>query len=246
MAAPETATSPRQAHVEWHAKRIAELTRADGWLTLIGLFWLDDGRHRIGSAADCAVRLPAGPALFGELAVTGNRAEWQAADGTSLALKSDAGGDATVVRWEHLSFFLIERDGRLALRLRDTEASTRFNFSGITCFDFDPAWRLEARWDGQSAHFSRQGADYALSPQNPKADPLHFVIADATSGRETYGGGRFLHAPEAADDKLILDFNRAVNPPCAFTAFAVCPLPPAGNRLPFPVSAGEMAYTAAK
>lgn len=235
-----------QAHAEWQAKRIAELTRADGWLTLVGLFWLDDGRHRIGSATDCAVPLPAGPAVLGELRVAGNRAEWQAADGTSLTLNSDAGGDATVVRWEHLSFFLIERDGRLALRLRDTEAPSRLNFSGIKCFDFAPAWRLEARWDGQSAHFSWQGADYALNPQNPMANPLHFVIADATSGRETYGGGRFLHAPAAMDGKLILDFNRAINPPCAFTPFAVCPLPPAGNRLPFAVSAGEMSYIAAK
>jgi uncharacterized protein len=72
--------------------------------------------------------------------------------------------------------------------------------------------------------------------------PLFFVLADATSGRETYGGGRHLYAERPQGDTIVLDFNRAENPPCAFTPYATCPVPPKENRLPFAVTAGEKTY----
>ncbi|RLJ62684.1 DUF1684 domain-containing protein [Sulfurisoma sediminicola] len=231
-----------EEHDRWRAARLAELTKADGWLTLAGLVWLDDGEHRVGSAPGCDIELPGVPPHLGALRVAGSRAEWLPTDGAPQVLRSDSGGAPTVVSHGATSFFVIERDGRLALRVRDAESPTRRNFTGIDCFDFDPAWRIEARWDGTLARFTRDGVVHALRPQRPDADPLHFVIADAGSGRETYGGGRFLHALAPQGDRLTLDFNRAINPPCAFTPFAVCPLPPTENRLPFAVTAGEKTW----
>jgi uncharacterized protein (DUF1684 family) len=229
-------------HDEWRRKRLDELTRPDGWLTVVDLIWLDDGAHRLGSDATCDIALPGTPPLLGVLRVAAAGAEWQPADGPARALQSDAWGQPDVVACGATSFFVIERDGRLALRVRDAESATRRNFAGIDCFPFDPSWRIEANWDGALARFSLNGADCALRPQKPGADPLHFVIADASSGRETYGGGRFLHVPAPQGQRLLLDFNRAINPPCAFTPFAVCPLPPPENRLPFAVTAGERTW----
>ena len=93
------------------------------------------------------------------------------------------------------------------------------------------------------AVFAHEGKTYELMPVDEgETEPLFFILADATSGSETYGASRFLYAERAKDGKVVLDFNRAQNPPCAFTPFATCPLPPKENRLPFPVRAGEKNY----
>ncbi|MBL8490736.1 MAG: DUF1684 domain-containing protein [Rhodocyclaceae bacterium] len=234
-----------QAHEDWRRQRLAELTAEDGWLTLVGLEWLDDGVHRLGADPACALRVPGGPASWGELTISGGQARWTPAGSSPRILDDDRAGAPTVVAAGRISFFLIARDGRLGLRIRDAEAAARRGFRGIPAFPFDPAWCLDARWDGNRAGFRGPAGEGTLVPQNPGAGRLHFVIADATSGRETYGGGRFLFAPApVAGEALRLDFNRAINPPCAFTPFAVCPLPPPGNRLPFPVAAGEKTYRA--
>jgi hydrogenase maturation protease len=225
----------------WHTQRIEALTAADGWLTLIGLFWLDNGTYRVGAGATCDIVLPTGPDLLGSLQVSGTQAIWHPDGGEPAVLASDASGTASIVRCERLSFFIIERDARLALRLRNEHAPARLNFDGIDCFDYNPELRIAAQWDGQIAEFSWHKEVFRFTPLNPSAEPLHFVFADLTSGKQTYGGGRFLYAGVSANT-LTLDFNRAINPPCAFTEFAVCPLPPSGNRLPFPVTAGEMRY----
>ncbi len=231
-------------HTRWHQQRLDALTAPDGWLTLVNLVWLDDGRQVIGSGPHATIALPDGPEVLGQLVVTGGRATWYPAEpaGNPQPLATDRDGSPTVIRSGRSSFFLIEREQGLGLRLRDEQAATRINFAGIDCFDFDPAWRLRAVWDGHRARFTHAGTEHSLRPQEPHAETLQFVLADATSGRETYGGGRFLFVPRPADDDLVLDFNRATNPPCAFTPFAVCPLPPAENRLPFAVTAGERTY----
>ena len=226
-------------HANWHAARLATLSAADGWLTLVGLTWFDEGMFRIGSGAECEVTLPRGPALLGTLHIERGAARWMPAVGTPCELQTDVAGKPTVIAYEGLSFFLIERDDGLGLRLRDVEAPTRRDFKGIDCFAFDPSWQIAADWDGQRAQFDHESRRYSLRPQDATADKLQFVFADATSGRKTYGGGRFLYAARPEGDTFVLDFNRAINPPCAFTPFAVCPLPPAENRLPFAVTAGE-------
>jgi uncharacterized protein len=92
------------------------------------------------------------------------------------------------------------------------------------------------------AVFTRDGRTCELLPIDEGPGKLFFVISDQTSGEETYGGCRFVYADPPQDGKVILDFNLAENPPCAFTPFATCPLPPKENRLPFRVTAGEKNY----
>jgi uncharacterized protein (DUF1684 family) len=93
------------------------------------------------------------------------------------------------------------------------------------------------------AVFEWEGKTYELlAIDEGPHEPLFFVISDATSGKETYAAARFIYAERAKDGKIVLDFNRAENPPCAFTPFATCPLPPKENRLPFAVTAGERNY----
>lgn len=174
-------------------------------------------------------------------------------------------GKQIVATTATVSLHVIDRGGRKALRVKDSAAPRRAHFVGIDYFPTDPAWRIEAQWVafdqprevmirnilGQEspaqvlgkAVFTRDGHTLELLPiQETPEDDLFFVISDLTSGNETYGAARFLYAAPAKDGKVVLDFNRAVNPPCAFTPFATCPLPPKENQLPIAVTAGEKNY----
>jgi uncharacterized protein (DUF1684 family) len=182
-------------------------------------------------------------------------------------LVDDAGeGAPTMVSRGTLSFLAIDREGRKGLRIRDSEAPTRRDFAGIDYFPIDPAWRIEATWlpaaAGQTlemgtvigttekypvpgtARFSRDGKTFEILPViEVPGDAQYFVVfADRTSGRETYGAARFLYIDPPKDGKVTLDFNKAYNPPCAFTPFATCPLAPPENRLDLRVTAGEKNY----
>lgn len=171
----------------------------------------------------------------------------------------------SLVSAESVSFFVIKRGEKVGLRVRDSASERRTGFLGIDYFELDPSWRIEAQWIafeqprmipitnvlGQTsampvpgkAVFTRDGKTYELLPVLEGAgEPLFFIIADETSGTETYAASRFLYADAPKDGKVILDFNRAQNPPCAFTPFATCPLPPKENRLPIRVTAGEKVY----
>jgi uncharacterized protein len=90
--------------------------------------------------------------------------------------------------------------------------------------------------------FSLKGREFTLHPvlDGPDAKELFFIFRDGTTGSDTYGGGRFLYAPMPVNGELVLDFNKAESPPCAFTAFATCPLPPKENALPIRIEAGEL------
>jgi uncharacterized protein (DUF1684 family) len=180
-------------------------------------------------------------------------------------LKGGDEGKPTLVTAGTVSFVVIDRGGKKALRVKDSEAERRTHFLGIDYFPTDPTWRIEAQWVafetprmvpitnvlGQVARepvpgkavFTRDGKTYELLPILEGAEePLFFVIADETSGSETYAAARFLYAAQPKDGKVVLDFNEAVNPPCAFTPFATCPLPPRENRLALRVTAGEKKY----
>lgn len=264
---------------QWRARRIARLTAPDGWLSLTGLHWLEPGPNTLGSAADNAIVLAKAPAHLGSI-------EWRA-DG-SLALQLASGSDALVdgevrpeatlrddlepnptrISFGSIDFIVIDRGGRKALRVRDSEAVTRTQFAGIESFPVDPAWRIVADWKpfdppqtletanviGQmerypvpgKAVFERDGRTHELQPviEVPGDRQLFLIFADGTSGRETYGAARFLYADPPHGGKIVLDFNKAYNPPCAFTAFATCPLAPPENRLDLRVTAGEKKYRA--
>lgn len=245
----------------WRQARHAELAGPDSWLGLVGLFWLEPGCNRVGSGDDCPVRLPSGPAWLGELDWQTGRLLWRAADGSERELQTDREGQPSTVDHENLSFFVVDRDSRLAVRLRDRDWASRRPFAGIACFPEDPAWIITADWlpldpplmmevpnvSGElkpvsvafRAVFAVDGQNVELLPMSVGECEVFFVFRDRTSGKETYGAGRFLKANPAVDGRITLDFNRAFNPPCAFTPFATCPLPPPENWLPFAVPAGE-------
>jgi uncharacterized protein len=270
---------------QWRTDRVKRLTAPDGWLSLIGLEWLREGANRIGSAANNDIVLKAGPAHLGTvtLAKDGSLriALAQGSDATvdgnvvaEAALVDDvhATGNAapTTVRFGNANFYVIDRDGRKALRVKDSDADARSHFLGIDYFPIDPSWRIVADWvpfdpphDLQmgtvigtidtvkvpgKAVFQRDGHSYELLPyQEEPGGELFFVLADRTSGKETYGAARFLYAALPAGGlahpgKLVLDFNEAYNPPCAFTPFATCPLAPPENRLDLAITAGEKKY----
>lgn len=168
----------------------------------------------------------------------------------------------TTVQVGTLTLQVISRGDRKALRVKDSAAETRTHFVGLEYFPEDPTWRIEARWEVFSpprtlqiqnivgtvsseavpgkAIFEYNGKTYELWPiQEAGDDSLFFIFSDQTSGVETYGAGRFLFTDPPKDGKVTLDFNHAISPPCAFTAFATCPLPPPQNRLPIRVTAGE-------
>jgi uncharacterized protein (DUF1684 family) len=248
----------------WQVRRHAELSGPDSWLGLIGLFWLEPGRNPVGSAAGSAVLLPAGPDWLGDLAWEGEAVSWQPAVGEPLALQTDRDGAPTVVEAGSLAFFIVEREGRLAARLRDRDWAARLPFAGIDCFPFAPAWRIEAQWQrlepplrmevpnvsgelkevevSYRAVFEVDGQAVSLLPMSVGEREVFFVFRDRSSGKQTYGAGRFLKTRPAVDGRITLDFNRAFNPPCAFTPFATCPLPPPENWLPFAIPAGEMKW----
>jgi hypothetical protein len=180
------------------------------------------------------------------------------------------GGKPTTVSFGTASFHAIDRSGRKGLRVKDTDAPTRQHFAGIESFPIDPSWRIEATWVPAKADetlemgtaigtidtfpvpgklaFSRDGQHFTLLPviEEPGDAQYFIVFADRTSGRETYGAARFLYLDPPQDGHVVLDFNKAYNPPCAFTSFATCPLAPPENRLDLRVTAGEMNYAGAE
>lgn len=266
----------------WRAERVARLTAPSGWLSLVGLEWLREGANRIGSAADNDIVLQAGPAHLGNVTLaTGGRVRLELAlgseatvDGQSVheaVLLDDAhGATPSLVRFGAASFYVIDRDGRKGLRVKDPGAEARTHFAGIAYYPIDPSWRIRAEWvPFHPAHdlemgtaigtidrvkvpgkavFQRDGRTFELLPyQEEPGGELFFVLADRTSGKETYGAARFLYAGLPAEGLdhpgiVVLDFNRAYNPPCAFTPFATCPLAPPENRLDLAVKAGEKKY----
>ena len=285
VSAAETPSTYAHEIEQWRAARVARLTAPDGWLSLIGLEWLHEGANHVGSAADNDIVLKAGPAHLGTVTLAADGAASIAlakdsgatVDGKSVAeavlvddMHATAGAAPTTVRFGNASFYVIERDGRKALRVKDADAEARRDFAGIDYFPVDPSWRIEADWvpfvpahdleigtaigtiDKVSvpgkAVFRRDGHTFELLPyQEEPGGELFFVLADRTSGKETYGAARFLYAalPTGGTDKLgkvVLDFNKAYNPPCAFTPFATCPLAPPENRLDIAVTAGEKKY----
>lgn len=187
----------------------------------------------------------------------------------AATLSDDSVEKPTVVAFGTANFYLVHRGDKFGLRVKDSDAATRKHFLGIDYFDIDPSWRIEAKWEaydppheveeaniiGQvdkvivpgAAVFEHAGKSYRVEPviETPGDTELFLVFADKTSGKETYGAARFVYTEPPKDGKVIIDFNKAYNPPCAFTPFATCPLPTAQNRLGTRVTAGEKKYRGA-
>ncbi len=181
-------------------------------------------------------------------------------------MEPDTSGSPDVLEMGALSLNVIKRGDRTGVRLKDKNSAARKGFTGLKWFDVKENYRVEARWVsypqpkpvrmlnvlGQTetmpspghAEFTLNGKPVRLDGvlEAPRAEELFFILRDQTSGKETYGAGRFLYAGLPKAGKVVLDFNKAYNPPCAFTPYATCPLPPRQNWLPVRVEAGEMAY----
>jgi uncharacterized protein (DUF1684 family) len=183
---------------------------------------------------------------------------------STLSLATDVGSEPTRLELGSLLFYVIQRDSALFLRVKDRESELRKHFPGIERFPVDRSWRVNARLEaadtlgtvavpnvlGQISEspspgtlvFELAGHVCRLVPIGEPGYPLFIVFGDKTNGDSTYGGGRFLSTPPPdSTGAVVLDFNKATNPPCAFTPYATCPLPPAGNVLPIAVEAGEKA-----
>jgi uncharacterized protein (DUF1684 family) len=178
-----------------------------------------------------------------------------------IELTSDARGPSDRLLYGDLVLDVMERGGQFAMRVRDTSRAHP-EFAGIEYYAIDPRWRFEARLEPYEPEkaielvyengieqpfyspgavvFTKDGVEQRLDPVfESDRKRLWFVFADPTNRDETYGAGRFLYAPLPDHGRVIVDFNQAFSPPCAFSPFVACPLPPFQNRLKIRVEAGE-------
>ena len=246
----------------WQQKRDAGLRSPNSWLTLVGLFWLKPGDNTIGSADSNDFVLPKGstPAQVGRLRLEGTTVTFIKPDGSSQILSYDD-EKPDVVHAGSVSFYVIQRSGRLGVRAKDSASPALKSFEGMKYFPINPELHFQAALIpapkkipilnilGQTdledspgiVEFTYRGEKYHLRPIY-EDDTLFFLFKDPTNRTQTYQAGRMLNTPKPVDGKVDLDFNLSYNPPCTFTPYATCPLPPKENTLPFPVEAGEKRY----
>lgn len=255
----------------WKQRREESLRKPYGWLSLVGLFWLEPGENRIGSSIDNDIILKAGPARWGVISVDGDTVRFKAhsevvkVSGELVAdveLIADVDGEPNIVTAGSTQFYLIKR-GSYALRVKDSQSPVLVNFAGLDYYPVDESWRIEGKFipakEGEviqisnvlgqlegsklagTVEFERGDRTYRLAALD-EDDRLFFLFADRTNGSGTYGAGRFIYTELPKDGRVIIDFNKAYNPPCAFTDYSTCPLPPPQNRLPVEVLAGEKEY----
>jgi uncharacterized protein (DUF1684 family) len=272
------AITEQQTVEHWRADRVAELTSETGWLTLVGLYWLEKGDNTFGRAPSNRLVLDH-PALAGKAGTfkwdstgvhfTANRGSGITHGGqpvSSLDMVMDTQGEPTVISSGSLRLFVIERSGKVGVRVRDVDSPRRRQFAPIDYFPVATDWVFDARFEPYEPHrqikiinilgleveqdspgalvFNKDGHEYRLDAvlENPNDQTLFVMFGDRTNGKGSYGGGRFLHTPLPSQGTVRVDFNQAYNPPCAFNNFATCPLPPEQNKLALPVEAGEKAY----
>ncbi len=262
---------------EWDAKRVNRLKADDGWLNLVGRFWLEKGESTFGSSKDNDIviessKLPEhiGSFIFNDTTVT-----FKAKDDVEvlldgkpvkeIVLVDDQKKDMTVLQIGSIKFNLIIRDTLYGIRFRDLNSDLVKNFKGVERFPIDESWKIIAKFEAYSpvkeidvpnvlgqiskekcpgaVVFERDGKTHRIDAVDEGGDRLFLIIADQTSGEETYGGGRFMYVSKPdSTGTILLDFNKAYNPPCVFTKYATCPLPPLQNYLKLKIEAGEKVY----
>ena len=284
--AAQQEASWQKENAVWREQHEAELLKPDGWLSLVGLEWLQPGDNSVGSAADNKIHLPSGPARLAIFHLEGETVTLNPPAGgfppdflvasalaRSQALRAEANKDKVSPHLTvgTLNMYVIRREARFALRIKDSRSPAITGFHGLKWFGPNLAYRVTAKWIPYSPHktitlatlvgtnydqpvpgvaeFTFAGKSFRLEPvlEDPAVAKLFFILRDTTSTSTTYGACRFLYTgfPTNGLDKpgeLILDFNRLENPPCAYTPYSTCPLPPPGNRLPIPLPVGEQRY----
>lgn len=261
---------------KWRGDHEVNLKKETGWLTVAGLFWLKEGTNTVGAGENFDVRLTDNfkQGKFGEIDFKNGAATLRVEKGveaqsdgksvSTLDLVSDEKGKPTEIRTGTQTFFLIKREERFGIRLKDSNSEARRNFKGEHWFPIDESYKITARFEAFPEpkeinvpnvlggnfkmkspgllKFSVQGKECSLQPVDEGDGMLFIIFKDKSSESETYKSGRFLYADKRVNGEAVLDFNKAENPPCAFTAFATCPLPPPGNSLDAEIKAGEKRY----
>lgn len=274
----DNAASYEQQILQWRVERMEKLKAPTGYLTLVGLFQMTEGKHTFGFAETDAMRLTHASAsnneTIGSFTVQGDAIAFTASPGlfvthegeriTSIEMHSDRSGAIAILELGSLRWYIVQRGEQLLLRVRDLEATVPKTFPDFDYFPVDPGWKLEATFNvfneptvftvpnvlGEivdmkstgNLSFTIAGETYVLDVAD-EGDELFVIFGDATSGKETYGAGRFVYVDKPkAGEKTIIDFNKSYNPPCAFSDYTTCPLPPKGNILPMSIRAGEKSF----
>jgi uncharacterized protein (DUF1684 family) len=275
---------------KWRQEHEAGLKKDNGWLTVVGLFWLKEGTNTVGSSKSSSgydIDLPEGMfwrddllyidhAKVGEIQLHDGKAtltvepEFGATSNdepfTRVELVSDEFGKQNIIKIGSVSFYLIDREKRFGIRVKDNDSPARKGFTHLDWYKIDSKYRVTATFERYAIpkevlipnilggtfkmkapgllKFKLNGRSVILEPvvEEGEEDTLFIIFRDQTSRTTTYAAGRFLYADMPKGDTAILDFNKAENPPCAFTTFATCPLPPQQNRLDIAIPAGEKRY----
>ncbi|HLA94929.1 MAG TPA: DUF1684 domain-containing protein [Pyrinomonadaceae bacterium] len=260
---------------KWRAEYQAKLTSDTGWITLAGLFWLKEGENTVGKGENFDVKLTENfpKEKFGEIDFHDGKATLKVENGveasssgvpvSTIELLSGEKGKPTIIEAGSQTFFLIKRENRYGIRLKDKQNPKLKSFAGLHWYPVANKLRVDATFErfdepkeilvpnvlGGSFKYNSPGLlkfkiggkEYSLQPVEEE-DKLFIIFRDQSSRSETYGAGRFLYADKPVDGKVILDFNKAENPPCAYTPYATCPLPPPQNRLDVEIKAGEKRF----
>jgi len=259
--------SPADELARFHEARRARAVSPRGPLALVNTQWVDSAQPVWGVAGTWAPA-PDGLAglLVTATAADGVQVDGEVVDGTVLVVGDDAVTPSAVRFSDTLSGTVIANDDSTSwgLRVWDADSEGIRRFGSIDSFEHEPAWVVTADFVPTEAgtevdirhqadldlsrpkplpgliRFSLGGVDHELAAfPSGSGERLQLVFGDATNGESTYSVGRFLFPTPGDDGTIVLDFNQAVLPPCAFSYAFNCPIPPPQNRLTVPIEAGE-------
>ena len=260
---------------DWRKGRLEALLAPTGYLNQIGLHWLEPGTYSIGSGAANDIVVPATAAAhIGEFRVGDEGVRLVVADGVEVLndgepvkdvlMPADITGKGIMASHGSLAWNVIERGGKLAIRIRDYDHPFVATFGPLPYYDINPSKRVVAtlrKYDEPRTitvdtviegfqqfpvspgvvEFELDGERFQLEAETSANNRLFIVFADETSRGETYGAGRFVYMDDPGTDggEAVLDFNKSYSPPCAFNDFSTCPVASPRNRLSVRVDAGE-------
>ena len=256
----------------WQQQRLERLKSKDGWLSLAGLYWLEEGANSFGSDPSNDIVFPEKVEVFcGSVVLDSGSVSLRVADGVAISLNDslvkdvelmdDHSGNTTYLQQGDLAWYIIKRGERYGIRLRDHKHPRIDELDHIPSYPIQTGYVVEAILEPFEEprtmtvatplegftesyecpgilKFRIRGEELNLHPFI-SGEGYFLVFADETTGLETYGAGRFMYAVPDSAGRIILDFNKAYNPPCAFSPFATCPMPPRENFMPAAIEAGE-------
>lgn len=263
-----------QEVMDWRQQRLANLQKPYGWPSVVGLYEWRNSMAYFGAADNNDFILPSTAASsFGRLIKSDTgyymfpysslnvKVGEEPVEKVRLLTDKEEDGP-TIASWRSLQWYLIERNDKVFLRVKDSLSEYRHNLTALDYFPINKDFRVNGRFEKATTndstryenalgmtigvplagviHFEWHDRAYQLEAMNNDEESYFIVFGDATNGSSSYGGGRFLypkHESETGD--IIIDFNQSENPPCVFTPYATCPLPTETNKLDFEIVAGE-------